>query len=79
MLPPTDLLFIPQMIYKYGYPRSNKTDRRKGNNSDSSTLETTNPTWADQGLNPVLRGERPVTNSLSYGTAYSINQQILVM
>jgi hypothetical protein len=31
----------------------------------SATLSTTNPTWID----PGLRGERPATNDLSYGTA----------
>jgi hypothetical protein len=36
---------------------------------NSATLFTTNPTWIDPGENPVLRGERPATNRLSYGTA----------
>jgi hypothetical protein len=30
----------------------------------------TNPTWIDPGANPGLRGERPATNRLSYGTAF---------
>jgi hypothetical protein len=28
-----------------------------------------NPTWPDPGLNPGRRGEKPVTNRLSYGAA----------
>jgi hypothetical protein len=32
-------------------------------------VSTTNPTWTDPGSNPGLRGERPATNRLSYGTA----------
>jgi hypothetical protein len=28
------------------------------------------PTWPDQGSNPSRRGVKPVTNRLSYGTAY---------
>jgi hypothetical protein len=37
----------------------------------SATLSTTNPTWADPGANPGLRGERPATNRLSHLTAVS--------
>jgi hypothetical protein len=33
------------------------------------TFSTTNPTWIDPDANTGLRGERPVTNRLSYGTA----------
>jgi hypothetical protein len=36
----------------------------------SATLSTTNPTWPDPGSNPGCRGEKPVTNRLSYGAAY---------
>jgi hypothetical protein len=36
----------------------------------SATLSTTNPTWIGPGANPGLRGESPVTNDLSRGTAY---------
>jgi hypothetical protein len=28
-----------------------------------------NPTWPDPGSNPVRRGGKPATNSLSYGAA----------
>jgi len=35
----------------------------------SATLFTANLTWTDPGANPVLRGERPVTNGLSHDTA----------
>jgi hypothetical protein len=34
----------------------------------NATLSTINPTWTDLSANPVLRGERPVTNHLSHGT-----------
>jgi hypothetical protein len=32
----------------------------------SATLSTTNPTWIEPGANPGLRGERPVTNRLTW-------------
>jgi hypothetical protein len=32
-------------------------------------LSTINPTWTALGANPGLRGEKPATNRLSYGTA----------
>jgi hypothetical protein len=35
----------------------------------SASLSTTNPTWANSGTNPDLRGERTATNRLSHGTA----------
>jgi hypothetical protein len=38
----------------------------------SATLSTTNPTWIDPGANPGLRGERPVTDDLSRGTAHDV-------
>jgi hypothetical protein len=34
-----------------------------------ATLSTTNPTYTDPGASSNLRGERPVTNRLSHGTA----------
>jgi hypothetical protein len=34
----------------------------------SATLSTTNNTWANRGLNPGLRGQKPVFNRLSNGT-----------
>jgi hypothetical protein len=37
----------------------------------NATLSTTNLIWTDPGGNPGLRGERPVTNSVIYGTAYA--------
>ena len=40
-----------------------------GKTCPSATLSTTNPTWADPGSNPGLRGRRPATNRLSHGTA----------
>jgi hypothetical protein len=40
-----------------------------GENLPSATLSTINPTWIEPGANPGLRGERPVTNRLSHGTA----------
>jgi hypothetical protein len=47
----------------------NRSTRRK--TCPSATLSATNPIWADPGSNPGLRGERPATNRLSRGTAYS--------
>jgi hypothetical protein len=45
----------------------NRRTRRK--TCPSATLSTTNHTWSEPGANPDLRGKRPVTNRLSYGTA----------
>jgi hypothetical protein len=42
----------------------------RGQTCPSATFSTTNPTWTNPGSNPGLRGERPVTNRLSYGTAF---------
>jgi hypothetical protein len=47
----------------------NRRTRRK--TCPSATLSTTNPTWTDPGSNSGLRGERPATNRLSHGTAFS--------
>jgi hypothetical protein len=48
LLPPTDLLFIPQMIDEFREQRWNNIDRMKPNNLEknlsSDTLSTTNPT-----------------------------------
>jgi hypothetical protein len=41
----------------------------RGKTCPSATLSTTNPTWTDPGMKSGLRGERPATNRLSYGTA----------
>jgi hypothetical protein len=46
--------------------RGNRRTRRK--TCPSATLCTTNPTRTDLGENPHLRGEKPATNHLSYGT-----------
>jgi hypothetical protein len=65
------LSFSPHMIYAYGEPRWNDTDRGKPKNSEektcpSATLSTTNPTWTDHGAIPDLCGQRPMTNRLSH-------------
>jgi hypothetical protein len=39
----------------------------------STTLSTTNPTWADPDSNPGLRGVKPATNRLSYGAASTLS------
>jgi len=36
----------------------------------SANLSTADPTWIDPDANPGLRGERPVTNDPSHGTAH---------
>jgi hypothetical protein len=41
----------------------------RGKTCPCATLSTTNPIWTDPVSNPGLRGERPVTNRLSHGTA----------
>jgi hypothetical protein len=43
--------------------------RTRGKTCPCATLSTTNPTWADPGSNPGLRGGRPAANRLSHGTA----------
>jgi hypothetical protein len=64
LLPRTDILFIPQMIYAYGERRwndvltgENRRPRRK--TCPSVTLYNRNPTWIDPGANPRLRSKRP--------------------
>jgi hypothetical protein len=49
-----------------------------GENLPSATFSTTNPTWIDPGANPGLRGERPVTNRLSHGTALHIDLMCVI-
>jgi hypothetical protein len=44
----------------------------RGKTCPSATLSTTNPIWTDPGLTPGIRGERPVTNRLSRGTAMTV-------
>ena len=48
--------------------RENRSNR--GKTCPTATLSTTNPNWIEPGSNPGLRGERPVTNRLSHGTAF---------
>jgi hypothetical protein len=69
---PTDLLFIPQVIYEYGamlewywHGENQRTFRKT---CPCATLSTTNPTWTDLGANPCLSSERLVTNHLSHCT-----------
>jgi hypothetical protein len=45
----------------------------------SGTLSATNPTLTDAGSNPGLRGETPVTNYLSHGTASRTIRKKLVV
>jgi hypothetical protein len=67
------LLFIPQIVYKYGESRWNNTDsgnRKTRRKTSPSAISTTiNPTCINPGANPVLHDNRPVKNHLSYGTA----------
>jgi hypothetical protein len=48
----------------------NRRTRRK--TCPSATLSTTNPIWIDPGTNPGLHGERPASNRLNHGTAYTL-------
>jgi len=63
----------PHMIYEYGEPRWNDTERENGRTRRKAcpcvTLSTTKFTWTDPDANPGFRGERPAT-SLSNGTAF---------
>jgi hypothetical protein len=65
--PPTGLLFIPNLIYKYGESRLNdmaaENRRTRRETCPSATQSTTNPTCA----NPGLCGESPATYRLSHG------------
>jgi hypothetical protein len=66
MRPPANLLIISQVIYEYGEPWWNDTDRRIQKYSEKTTvpmhiLSTTNPTLSDHGL----RGERSATGHCS--------------
>jgi hypothetical protein len=56
----------------------NDTERRKtsvfggGGTSPTATLRTTNIMRNGAGSNPGLRGERPATDPLRHGTAYTV-------
>jgi hypothetical protein len=64
---PTGLLFIPQVIYEYGEPWWNDTDRGKPKNSEktcpSATLSTTYPhmDWPGHEPRPLVRGQQLTT------------------
>jgi hypothetical protein len=61
------------MIYEYGALRWNDIDgvnqRTWRETCPSATISTTNSTSTDPNVKPGLRGERPATSHLSYGTA----------
>jgi hypothetical protein len=66
-------MFNAQLIYEYGEPQWNDSDRVRPKNSEknlSATLSIKNPTCTDPGTNPGLRGRRPVTDSLSHETLF---------
>jgi len=42
------------------------------------TLSTANPTWADLGLNPGIRGERHTTSRLRRGTSEICSVMLLI-
>jgi hypothetical protein len=65
------LLYQPRMIVEYGAVRGMRIG--KENTYPSVTFSTTNSTRHCLGLNPGLRGWKPVTNRLSYGIAYPTN------
>jgi hypothetical protein len=44
-------------------------ENRRRKTRPSATLSTVNPTGTDLGMNPGLRGEKPASKRLSYGTA----------
>jgi hypothetical protein len=55
--------------------RENRRTRRKS--YLRATLSTISPTWSALRTNPLHRGEKLVTNHLSYGTALEISNIIL--
>jgi hypothetical protein len=59
LLPPTGLLFIPQVIYEYGAKVECHWQEK------TKELDT----WADPGVKLDLCGGKPATNHLSHGTA----------
>jgi hypothetical protein len=69
--PPTGLLFIPNVIYEYGTPWWNDTNREKLKNSEktcpSVTLSITNVTKTDMRAKQGLRGSDPFTGNISTG------------
>jgi hypothetical protein len=74
--PLTGLFYQPRMIDddcgavgRMRIGRGNRSSRRKP--VPSATSSTTSPTSLDLGSNPGLRGGKPATNRLSYGTAFS--------
>jgi hypothetical protein len=68
------------MIYEYGEPLCNDTNRGKPKNLEQDLshcyFSAINPKWTDLGANTGLHGERPVTNCLSHGTAYKVRRRI---
>jgi hypothetical protein len=69
--------------YGFGERRWNdiltgETRRTRRKTCPSATLSTTNPTWIDSGANPGLRGERPTTNDLSFGTPRYAYYKIII-
>jgi hypothetical protein len=70
---PMGLLFVPQVIHEYGEPWWNDTDRGKGRiRRETCPSGTSSQIHTNTGVNPGLRSDRPVTNSLSHGTAEQI-------
>jgi hypothetical protein len=72
--PLTGPLSIPQMIHGWiqnsgGMILTGKTEGLGEKICPTASLSTTNPTWTDLDANKGLRGEKPATNRLSYGTA----------
>jgi hypothetical protein len=73
LLPPTSLLFIPQMIYKCGGPRRNDIDRTwrsRRKICSSATLCTTSTTWNDSGVNSGVCSERSLLTAWAMARTY---------
>jgi hypothetical protein len=59
-------MWVWRMLVEWYWRENRRTQRET---CPSATLSTTSLTWIVQGANLGLRGERPVTNHLSHGTA----------
>jgi hypothetical protein len=81
--PLTGLLYQPRTIDEECWAVGNENWQGKPKYSEktcpSFTLPITNPTWLDVGSNTGRRGGKPATNRLSYGTAWHLPLNLLLI